>query len=100
MSHLSVQTKRETVSSNLHYYVQKSVQLLSLLSMNKCYFLFKVFKQRFYSDISLYIFISTTYIVKFYTHYSQINKLNNLLLNMVHLRQVLLCGIPFKLSKR
>jgi hypothetical protein len=25
-----------TVSSNLHYYVQKQVQLLSLLSMNKC----------------------------------------------------------------
>jgi hypothetical protein len=33
---LSVQTKLETVSSNLHYYVQKQVQLLSLLSMNKC----------------------------------------------------------------
>jgi hypothetical protein len=25
-----------TVSSNLHYYVQKQVQLLCLLSMNKC----------------------------------------------------------------
>jgi hypothetical protein len=36
MSHLSRQTKLETVSSNLHYYVQKQVQLLSLLSMNKC----------------------------------------------------------------
>jgi hypothetical protein len=36
MSHLSVETKLETVSSNLHYYVQKQVQLLSLLSMNKC----------------------------------------------------------------
>jgi hypothetical protein len=35
MSHLSVQTKLETVSSNLHYYVQKEVQILSLLSMNK-----------------------------------------------------------------
>jgi hypothetical protein len=36
MSHLPVKTKLETVSSNLHYYVQKQVQLLSLLSMNKC----------------------------------------------------------------
>jgi hypothetical protein len=35
MSHLSLQTKLETVSSILHYYVQKQVQLLSLLSMNK-----------------------------------------------------------------
>jgi hypothetical protein len=35
MSHLPVQTKLETVSSNLHYYVHKQVQLLSLLSMNK-----------------------------------------------------------------
>jgi hypothetical protein len=32
MSHLSVQTKLETFSLNLHYYVQKQVQLLSLLS--------------------------------------------------------------------
>jgi hypothetical protein len=36
MSQLSVHTKLETVSSNLHCYVQKQVQLLSLLSMNKC----------------------------------------------------------------
>jgi hypothetical protein len=36
MSHLYVQTKLETVSSNLNYYVQKQVQLLSLLSMDKC----------------------------------------------------------------
>jgi hypothetical protein len=35
MSHLSVQTKLETVSSNLHYYVHKQAQLLRLLSMNK-----------------------------------------------------------------
>jgi hypothetical protein len=37
MSYLSVQ-KTLTVSSNLHYtyYVQKQVQLLSFLSMNKC----------------------------------------------------------------
>jgi hypothetical protein len=35
MSHLSLQTKLETVSSDLHYYVQKQVQLLSLLSVNK-----------------------------------------------------------------
>jgi hypothetical protein len=34
MSHLSVQTKHGTVSSNLHYYVEKQVQLL--LMMNKC----------------------------------------------------------------
>jgi hypothetical protein len=27
--------KLETVSSNLHFYVQKQVQLLGLLSMNK-----------------------------------------------------------------
>jgi hypothetical protein len=26
MSHLSVQTKLETVSSNLHYYIKKKVQ--------------------------------------------------------------------------
>jgi hypothetical protein len=32
MSHLCVQTKLETVSSN----VQKQVELLSFLSMNKC----------------------------------------------------------------
>jgi hypothetical protein len=25
-----------TVSSNVHYYIKKQVQLLSLLSMNKC----------------------------------------------------------------
>jgi hypothetical protein len=30
-----VQTKLETVSSDLHYYVQIQAQLLSLLSMNK-----------------------------------------------------------------
>jgi hypothetical protein len=33
MSHLPVQTKLETVSSDLHCYVQKQVQLLSLLSL-------------------------------------------------------------------
>jgi hypothetical protein len=26
----------KTISSNLHYYIQKQIQLLSLLSMNKC----------------------------------------------------------------
>jgi hypothetical protein len=36
MSHLSVETKLYTVSSHLHYYVQKQVQHLGLLSMNKC----------------------------------------------------------------
>jgi hypothetical protein len=35
MSHLSLQTKLETVSSNPHYYFQKHVQLLSLLGKNK-----------------------------------------------------------------
>jgi hypothetical protein len=35
MNHLSVQAQLETVSSNLHYYVQKQVQLLSVLSVNK-----------------------------------------------------------------
>jgi hypothetical protein len=44
MSHLSVQTELETVSSDLHHYVQKQVQLLSVLSVNKCYCLFIVFK--------------------------------------------------------
>jgi hypothetical protein len=43
MSHLSVQTKLETVSSDLHHHVQKQVQLLSLLSMNKCIVFFIVF---------------------------------------------------------
>jgi hypothetical protein len=55
MSHLSVQTKFETVSSNLHYYVQKQVQLLSLL----------VFKYRLYIDIFLFSFISASYVIKF-----------------------------------
>jgi hypothetical protein len=44
MSHLSVQTKLETASSNLHYYVQKQVQLLSLLPMNKCIVFFVICK--------------------------------------------------------
>jgi hypothetical protein len=35
VSHLSVQTKLETVSSNSHYYVKIEVQLLGFLSMNK-----------------------------------------------------------------
>jgi hypothetical protein len=51
MSHLSVQTKLKTVSTNLHYYVQKQVQLLSLLSMNKC----MVFLQ-FLDEVSTVIF--------------------------------------------
>jgi hypothetical protein len=55
MSHLSVQTKLETVSSNLHYYVTKQVQLLGLLSL---YCLFIVFKYRLYSDIFCYLFSS------------------------------------------
>jgi hypothetical protein len=36
MSHLSVQTELETVSSNLPHDVQKQDQFLRLLSMNKC----------------------------------------------------------------
>jgi hypothetical protein len=42
MSHLSVQTQLETVSSNLHYYVQIQVQLLSLLSMNLYFYSFSI----------------------------------------------------------
>jgi hypothetical protein len=34
MSHSSLQKKSLTVPSDLHYYVQKEVQLLSLLLMN------------------------------------------------------------------
>jgi hypothetical protein len=44
MSHVSLETKLDTVSSDLHYCVQKQVQLLSLLSMNKSYCIFIVFK--------------------------------------------------------
>jgi hypothetical protein len=65
MSYLSAQTKLGTVSSNLHYYVLKQVQLLSLLSMNKC-ILFIDFKYRLYSDFFfVFIFISTIYFIKF-----------------------------------
>jgi hypothetical protein len=35
MSHLSVQTKLDS-SFNLHYYVEKQVQLLRLLLINIC----------------------------------------------------------------
>jgi hypothetical protein len=38
MSHLSDQTELETVSSDLYYYVQKHVKLLSFLLMNKYIF--------------------------------------------------------------
>jgi hypothetical protein len=66
MSHLSVQTKLETVSSDLHHYAQNQVQLLSLLSINKCInCLPMAFKQRLYSDIFLFIFIGAAYITKF-----------------------------------
>jgi hypothetical protein len=34
MSHLSVQTKLETIPSNLRYHARKQVQILSLLTMN------------------------------------------------------------------
>jgi hypothetical protein len=56
MSHLSVQAKLETVSSN----VQKQVQLLNILLMNKCivflWFLNKGSKVIYF----LFIFIHTT----------------------------------------
>jgi hypothetical protein len=50
-------------SSNLHYYVQKQVQFLSLLSMNKYVFLW--FLNMLYSDF-LFVFIRTTYIFKIF----------------------------------
>jgi hypothetical protein len=52
MSHLSVQTKLETVSSNLHYYVQKTSTTSKFLNKGS-------------TVIFLFIFISTTYIIKF-----------------------------------
>jgi hypothetical protein len=64
MSHLSVQTKLETVSSNLHYYVHKQVQLLSLLSMNKCTVLLCEYFLNKASTVT-FISISTTYIITF-----------------------------------
>jgi hypothetical protein len=57
MIHLSAQTKLETVSSDLHYYVQTQVQLLSLLSMNKCV-VFLQFLNKGSTVIFLYIFLS------------------------------------------
>jgi hypothetical protein len=65
MSHLSVQTKLETVSSNLHYYVKKQVQLLpSHLSMNKC-IVFLQFLNEVSTVMYLFIFINTIYIITF-----------------------------------
>jgi hypothetical protein len=63
MSHLSVQTKLETVSANLHHYVHKQVQPLSLLSMNKR-IVFLWFLNKGSTVIFLYIFIGSTYIIK------------------------------------
>jgi hypothetical protein len=60
MNHLFLQTKL-MVSSNLHYSVQKRVQLLSLLSMNKR-IVFSYLNKRFYSDIST---------IYFHEHYSK-----------------------------
>jgi hypothetical protein len=57
MSHLSVQTELETLSSNLNYYVQKQVQLLSLLSMNK-YIVFLQFLNKGSTVIFCYLFSS------------------------------------------
>jgi hypothetical protein len=65
MSHLSVQTKLETVPSNLHYYVQKQVQLLSLLSMNKYIVFLQFLNKGSTENILLFIFISSTLITKF-----------------------------------
>jgi hypothetical protein len=56
-SHLSVQTKPETVSSNLHHYVQKQVQLLSLMTMNKCV-VFLQFLNKGSAAIFCYLFSS------------------------------------------
>jgi hypothetical protein len=63
MSHLSVQTKLDSVFK-LHHYVQKQVQLLSLLWINKC-IIYLQFLNKGCTVIFLYfIFISTTYIIK------------------------------------
>jgi hypothetical protein len=64
MSHLSVQTKLETVSSNLHYYFQKQVQLLNLLSMKK-YIVLLQFLNEVSTVTFLFIFIIKVYILKF-----------------------------------
>jgi hypothetical protein len=64
MSHLSVQAELYTVSSNLHYYVQKQVQLMSLLPKNN-YIVFLQFLIKGSALIFLFIFISTDYIIKF-----------------------------------
>jgi uncharacterized membrane protein len=55
---------RKPSNSVLHYYAQKQVQLLSLLSMNKC-IIFLYFVNNGSTVIFLFIFISTTYIIKF-----------------------------------
>jgi hypothetical protein len=60
MSHLSVQIKLETVSSDLHYYVQKQVQLLSFLSMNKC-MVFLQFLNKVSTVIFYYLFSSALF---------------------------------------
>jgi hypothetical protein len=52
--------KLEKLSSSLHYYVQKHVKLLSLLSINKCVVFFIVFKQRLSSVF--FIFLSALFI--------------------------------------
>jgi hypothetical protein len=57
MSHLSVQKRNLTVFSNLHYYGQKQVQLLSLLSMNKL-IVFLLFLNKGSTVIFLYLFSS------------------------------------------
>jgi hypothetical protein len=49
-----------TVASNLHYYSQKQVWFLSILLMNKCIFLFPVFKWMPYGNI---------FVVYFHQHY-------------------------------
>jgi hypothetical protein len=58
MSHFSVWTKLETVSSNLHYYVQKQVQLLSLLSWINIIIVFLQFLNKVSTVIFCYLFSS------------------------------------------
>jgi hypothetical protein len=50
----------DTFSSNLHYYVQKQVQILGRLSMNKC-IVFIVFEWRLYINV-FYLFWSALFI--------------------------------------
>jgi hypothetical protein len=57
MSHLSVHKENRQFFSNLPYYVQKQVELLSLLTMNKR-IIFLLFLNKYSTVIFLYIFSS------------------------------------------